>query len=63
MNQFVVHRLRSKPVEYTVRIRHFVVDGKWMMGVEVLDIANDDENHKRVAGDLRDAADMIDKSK
>lgn len=61
-DQFVVHRLRSKPVEYTVRIRHFVVDGKWQLGVTVLDIAEDDEQKSRVAADLRRAADMLDEA-
>jgi hypothetical protein len=60
-DQFVVHRLRSKPIEYTVRIRHFVVAGEWQMGVMVLDIAEDDEQKLRVATDLRRAADMLDR--
>lgn len=59
-DQFVVHRLRSKPVEYTVRIRHFVSGGEWQMGVTVLDLAEDDEQRRRVASDLRQAADMLD---
>jgi hypothetical protein len=59
-DQFVIHRLRSKPVEYTVRIRHFVVDGEWTIGVLVLDIVEDDEQKLRVAADLRRAADILD---
>ena len=58
-DQFVVHRLRSKPVEYTVIIRHFVVDGLWQMGVTVQDVSDDDTNHQRVAADLRYAAEML----
>lgn len=63
MNQFVIHRLRSKPVEYTVRIKHFVSGGQWMMSVGVEDIAEDDVNRDRVADDLRDAAILIEGSK
>lgn len=59
-DQFVVHRLRSKPVEYTVRIRHFVSGGEWQMGITVLDIADDDEQRTRIASDLRQAADILD---
>jgi hypothetical protein len=57
-DQFVIHRLRAKPVEYTVKIRHFVGDGKWMMGVTVCDLADTDRNHVSVAADLRYAAEM-----
>jgi len=40
-DQFILHRLRAKPIEYTVRIRHFVGSGgKWMMGVTVNDIGD-----------------------
>jgi hypothetical protein len=59
-NAFVVHRLRSKPVEYSVDIRHFVVAGEWTMGVTVRDVADDAEGRRRVAADLRRAAEMID---
>lgn len=58
-DQFVIHRLRSKPVEYTVQIRHFVSGGSWQMGVTVLDLAEGDEARSRVADDLRYAADML----
>lgn len=58
-DQFVVHRLRAKPVCYTVRLRHFVLAGKWMMGVIVEGVAKDDEQTRRVAYDLRRAADML----
>lgn len=60
-DQFVVHRLRSKPIEYTVGIRHFVVAGEWQMGVTVHDVAEGSEERRRVASDLRYAADMLDK--
>lgn len=56
---FIVHRLRAKPVEYTVTISHFVRDGKWVMSVGVDDVADDRENKLRVAADLRAAADWI----
>lgn len=59
MNQFVVHRLRSKPVEYTVTIRHFVSAGEWQMGVTVQDVGEDDTNRERVADDLEAAAQML----
>jgi len=62
-DQFVIHRLRAKPVEYSVTIRHFVVDGEWQMGVSVSGVSDDDENKKRVSFDLRRAADMIDDNK
>lgn len=58
-DQFVIHRLRSKPIEYTVRIRHFVSGGEWMMGVTVMDIVDDDRGHAAVADDLRRAADIV----
>ena len=61
MNQFVVNRLRSKPITYTVTISHFVVDSEWMMSVQVADLTEDDENKSRIAGDLRHAADMLEK--
>jgi hypothetical protein len=56
---FIVHRLRSKPVEYTVTISHFVRAGEWVMSVGVNDIDDDRENKLRVAADLRAAADWI----
>lgn len=57
---FVVHRLRSKPVEYTVKIRHFVSGGEWVMGVSVHDVSEPDEAQKeRVAADLRYAAELL----
>lgn len=59
-DQFVVHRLRSKPVEYTVRIRHFISGGEWQMGVEVQDVVEDEINRRRVAADLRAAAEWLD---
>jgi hypothetical protein len=59
-NAFVIHRLRSKPVEYTVKIRHFVSAGEWMMGVSVHDVSEPDEvQRERVAADLRRAADLV----
>jgi hypothetical protein len=56
---FVVHRLRSKPVEYTVLISHFVRAGQWVMSVGVNDIADTREDRLRVAADLRAAAEWI----
>ena len=59
-DQFVIHRLRAQPVEYTVELRHFVSGGEWMIGVKVNDIDIDDaEQRTRVAFDLRIAADML----
>lgn len=58
-NQFVVHRLRSKPVEYTVTIRHFVSGGEWHMSVQVNDVSEDPENRFRVAADLAHASHML----
>lgn len=58
-DRFVVHRLRSKPVEYTVTIRHFVAAGEWQMGVTVQDVDEDDTNRERVADDLEAAAQML----
>jgi hypothetical protein len=59
-DRFVVHRLRARPVEYTVTIRHFVSGGEWMMGVTVKDVAMDNaEECRRVALDLKCAATML----
>ena len=58
-DQFIVHRLRSKPIKYTVTINHFVSAGEWQMGVTVQDVGEDDTNRERVAADLRAAADML----
>lgn len=59
-DQFIVHRLRAKPVEYNLKIRHFVADGEWIMGVTVIDVDIEiAEEARRVADDLRRAADMI----
>lgn len=60
MNDFVIHRLRSKPVSYTVGINHFVAEGEWKMGIEVTGAGEDDENKRRIASDLRAAAEMLD---
>lgn len=60
MNAFVANRLRSKPVEYTVTISHFCAGGEWQMSVKFADVGDDDENKRRVAHDLRAAADLID---
>ena len=58
-DQFVVHRLRAKPVEYTVKIRHFVSGGGWMIGVQVLDLEDSDRARLCVADDLRRVADIV----
>jgi hypothetical protein len=55
----VVNRLRTHPVTYTVEISHFVVGGEWQMGVSVHGTYRDSENRRRVAADLREAADRI----
>ena len=60
MSKFVVNRLRAKPVEYTVRISHFVAAGEWQMAIEIEDIGPMDlENKKRIAADLQLAAELI----
>lgn len=60
MNEdFVVHRLRAKPVEYTVTISHFVRAGQWVMSVGVDGTDDDKENRLRVADDLEAAARWI----
>ncbi len=53
---FVIHRLRAKPVEYSFKITHYVRDGEWMLGIEVNDLAEDDETRRRLAADLREIA-------
>lgn len=58
-NAFVVHRLRSKPVEYTVAISHFVSAGEWVMSVGINNICDTREDKLRVAADLRKAAEWI----
>ena len=59
-NAFVIHRLRSKPVEYKIKIRHFVSGGEWVMGVSVHDVSEPDEvQRERVAADLRRAAELM----
>jgi hypothetical protein len=63
-DQFIVHRLRAKPVEYNLNIRHFVIDGEWVMGVTITDVDIEiDEEARRVADDLRRAADMIERDR
>ncbi len=61
MNQFVVHRLIAAPVEYTVTIKHFVSGGEWTMSAAVYGVDKDEETRKRVAFDLRTAADWLEK--
>lgn len=56
---FVIKRLRAKPIEYTVRIKHFVSGGEWMMSVGVEGVTEDEVNKSRVSDDLRHAADMM----
>lgn len=51
-SEFIVHRLRAKPVEYTVTIAHFVRAGEWVMSASVKDVGDDTENCLRVADDL-----------
>lgn len=59
-DSFVVKRLRAKPVEYTVKISHYVSGGAWVMGVSVHDVSEPDEVQKeRVAADLRYAAELL----
>jgi hypothetical protein len=59
-DRFIIHRLRSKPVEYTITLRHFVSGGEWMLGVLVNDIENSQRAKEAIASDLRYAAAMLD---
>ena len=59
-DQFVVHRLRSQPVEYTITIKHFVSGGEWTMSVTVKGVDDGPTSKSRVASDLRRAAEMLD---
>jgi hypothetical protein len=59
---FVIHRLRAKPIEYNVGIKHFVANGDWVMGVTVNDVAMETPDERaRVAEDLRAAAVLIER--
>lgn len=58
-NQFIIHRLRAKPVEYTVKIRHFVSGGEWYMGVTVCDLADTERDRFSVIADLRHALEIL----
>lgn len=58
-NKFVIHRLRSKPVEYTITIKHFVSGGEWTMSANLNGVDKDEESKKRIAFDLRMAADWL----
>jgi len=60
VDTFVINRLCSKPVEYTVKILHFVSNGEWVMGVSIHDVSEPDEVQKeRVAADLIYAAELL----
>jgi hypothetical protein len=59
MNRFVINRLRRSPVEYTVKISHFVSGGEWQMGIELQDVRVDDTSRISIASDLRTAADWL----
>lgn len=52
---------KSGPViVYTVTIIHTMVDGEWDMSVRFDDAGpSDDEQKRRLARDLREAADMV----
>ena len=56
---FVVNRLRSKPVSYSVQIDHFVSGDHWQMAASVHGVTEDQVNRERVAADLRHAADLM----
>lgn len=56
---FVIHRLRAKPVEYSVTIRHFVSEGEWQMSMTVEGAEDDTVNRLRVAEDLEVAASWL----
>lgn len=60
-NPFVVARLKAKPVEYAIRISHFVSGGEHQQSVAIEDLHIDAENLKRVAADLQWALDSITK--
>lgn len=59
---FVIHRLRAKPITYSVEISHFVGDGDWMMSVTVNDVSMENlDERSRVAEDLRACAALIER--
>jgi hypothetical protein len=58
-NPFVLKRLKAKPVTYTVELSHFAAGGAQQFGVVVRDIRMDAEGKRRVAADLRLAAEWI----
>ena len=60
-DQFVIHRLRAKPVEYTIKIRHFVSGGEWMIGATVCGIEENARAKLSVVEDLRQVIEMFER--
>lgn len=61
-NPFVLNRLRKEPISYWVGIDHLVVGGEWTMRLSVNEINESPEDKRRVASDLRRAADMLEEA-
>ena len=59
---FVKKRLSEKPVEYAVWLCHMVVGGEWVLGVRFEDVGDSPRDRASIVSDLRDAADILEKS-
>jgi hypothetical protein len=58
-DNFVLHRLRAKPVTYTVEINHFVSDGKWTCRLKLIGIGDlTEQQRKNISADLEWAAEQ-----
>jgi hypothetical protein len=58
-DQFIINRLRAKPIEYAVELSHVCDDGEWHLGIAVFDVCEEASSRRRVAGDLRRAAEIL----
>lgn len=54
----VIEFIKYKPVHYTVHLSHY----ERGFSVHVVDVSDDPQSRKRVADELRRAADIIDRS-
>jgi hypothetical protein len=59
---FVKKRLSEKPVEYTGWPCHMVIGGEWVLGVRFEDVGDSPRDRAAIVSDLRDAADILEKS-
>jgi hypothetical protein len=58
--QFVINRLRLKPIDYTINFSHFASGGEWQFKIGINDLdMSDIDSHKRVIGDLEAAIAML----